>query len=84
MKRVLVRSNEECDWVLADRDLLMKDSTPDIVNRLNRIDTAGLQLMVKIEDPEFVRKNIRVYSVAHRLMTFRISIPYYLYRRNAH
>jgi hypothetical protein len=81
MGHVFVRSIDKRTWVLSDRDLFCTDSALREVNRMNWIDTAGLMLVAKIEDPAFVRNNIKVYTAAHRVMTFRVSIPYYIYRR---
>jgi hypothetical protein len=82
MGHVLFRSNEKRTWVLSDRDLFSCDNNVPEIARRNWTDTAGLKLVAKIETTEFVKKNIRVYSVAHTLMTFRVAIPYYLYKRN--
>jgi hypothetical protein len=78
---MLVRSNEKRSWVLSDRDLFCRDSALLEITRRNWVDTAGLNLVAKVEDPSFVRNNINVYSAAFRALTFRVSIPYYLYRR---
>jgi hypothetical protein len=82
MAHVFVRSGEQRAWVLSDRDLFLKDSVFPAVTRMNWIDTSGLTLAAKVEAPPFVRNNIRVYTAAHRVMTFRVSVPYYLYKRN--
>jgi hypothetical protein len=82
MAHVFVRSGEQRAWVLSDRDLFLKESGFPAVTRRNWIDTSGLTLAAKVEAPLFVRDNIRVYTAAHRAMTFRVSVPYYLYKRN--
>jgi hypothetical protein len=82
MGHVFVRSSERRSWVLSDRDLLSSNGVTAEIARRNWIDTTGLRLIARIEDPPFVRDNIKVYSGAHRVLTFRVSIPYYLYKRN--
>ena len=82
MGHVFVRSDEKRTWVLSDRDLFSYNNTLPEIARRNWTDTAGLKLVAKIEAPPFIRNNIKVYSIAHQLMTFRVSIPYYLYKRN--
>jgi hypothetical protein len=81
MCRVFVRSSVNRNYVLSDRDLFCRDSALSAITRRNWVDTAGLKLVAKIEDPPFVRNNIKVYSAAFRVLSFRVSIPYYLYRR---
>ena len=79
----LVPSNANRAYVLSDRDLFCKDKNPIAVSHKNWIDTAGLKLIAEIHDPEFIQNHIQVYSAAHRVLTFRVSIPYYLYKRSA-
>lgn len=76
-----VRSNANQAYVLSDRDLFCRDKNLIAITRKNWVDTVGLKLIAKIQDPEFIQNHIQVYSAAHRVLTFRVSIPYYLYKR---
>ena len=79
----LVPSNACRSYILSDRDLFCKDKNLTAVSRKNWIDTAGLKLIAEIQDPRFIQNHIQVYSAAHRVLTFRVSIPYYLYKRSS-
>jgi hypothetical protein len=82
MGHVFVCSSEKRTYVLSDRDLFFKDTGGRAASRRVWVDTTGLHLIAMVQDPPFIRNNIRVYTAAHRAMTFRVSIPYYLYKRN--
>jgi hypothetical protein len=82
MGHVLVRSSGKRTWVLSDRDLLTNNGVPQEIAQRNWIDTTGLKLIARINDPPFVRNNIKVYTAAQRVLTFRVSIPYYIYKRH--
>jgi hypothetical protein len=80
ISRVFVRSNATRTYVLSDRDLFSREKNGRLIIRKNWVDTTGLKLLASVQAPLFIQNNIKVYSAAQRVMTCRVSIPYYLYK----
>jgi hypothetical protein len=80
---VIVRNDRNRDYVLTDHDLFIKDVKKRNImqwSMMDTVDTSGLKLITMVQHPPFIQDNIKVYSAAAR-GSFRVSVPYYLYKR---